>query len=37
MKKKIAFWKNCVLERIHEGDLDVLDECFITIQRTMKK
>ena len=29
--------KNCVLERIQEGDLDVLDEFLITIQRTMKK
>ena len=37
MIKKIAFWKNCVLERIHEGDLDVLVEFFIAIQRTMKK
>ena len=36
MKKKIAFWKNCVLERIQEGDLVVWDEFFITIQRTMK-
>ena len=29
--------KSCVLERIQEGDLEVLDEFLVTIQRTMKK
>ncbi|MED4344243.1 metal-sensitive transcriptional regulator [Heyndrickxia coagulans] len=29
--------KNCVLERIQEGDLDVLDEFLVTIQKTMRK
>lgn len=29
--------KNCVLERIQAGDLKVLDEFLVTIQRTMKK
>lgn len=29
--------KNCVVERIQEGDMDVLDEFLVTIQKTMKK
>ncbi|MCB5934630.1 metal-sensitive transcriptional regulator [Caldibacillus thermoamylovorans] len=29
--------KNCVVERIQEGDMDVLDEFLTTIQRVMKK
>ncbi|WP_018662641.1 metal-sensitive transcriptional regulator [Heyndrickxia acidiproducens] len=29
--------KNCVLDRIQEGDLDVLDEFLVTIQKTMRK
>ncbi|MBS4195428.1 metal-sensitive transcriptional regulator [Lederbergia citri] len=29
--------KNCVVERIQEGDIDVLDEFLITIQKLMKK
>lgn len=29
--------KNCVAERIQEGDLAVLDEVLITIQKLMKK
>lgn len=29
--------KNCVVERIQQGDMDVLDEVVITIQRLMKK
>lgn len=29
--------KNCVVERIQEGDLEVLDEMLITIQKLMKK
>ncbi|MBS4200346.1 metal-sensitive transcriptional regulator [Bacillus sp. FJAT-49732] len=29
--------KNCVVERIQEGDTDVLDEFLITIQKLMKK
>lgn len=29
--------KNCVLERIQQGDLDVLDEFLVTIQKTMRK
>src|SRR5690554_491771 len=29
--------KNCVVERIQEGDMDVLDEFLVTIQRVMKK
>jgi CsoR family transcriptional regulator, copper-sensing transcriptional repressor len=28
--------KNCVVERIQEGDMDVLDEFLKTIQRVMK-
>jgi CsoR family transcriptional regulator, copper-sensing transcriptional repressor len=29
--------KSCVLERIQEGDLEVLDEVLVTIQKLMKK
>ncbi|MCK6205750.1 metal-sensitive transcriptional regulator [Bacillus infantis] len=29
--------KNCVLERIQEGDLEVLDEVLVTVQKLMKK
>ncbi|WP_455661463.1 metal-sensitive transcriptional regulator [Pradoshia sp.] len=29
--------KSCVLERIQEGDTEVLDEVLITIQKLMKK
>lgn len=29
--------KNCVLERIQEGDYEVLDEVLVTIQKLMKK
>lgn len=29
--------KSCVLERIQEGDTEVLDELLVTIQRVMKK
>lgn len=29
--------KNCVVERIQDGDMDVLDEFLTTIQRVMKK
>ncbi|WP_026692045.1 metal-sensitive transcriptional regulator [Peribacillus kribbensis] len=29
--------KNCVLDRINEGDLEVLDEVLVTIDRLMKK
>ncbi|XJZ28059.1 metal-sensitive transcriptional regulator [Bacillota bacterium Lsc_1132] len=29
--------RNCVVERIQEGDLAVLDEVLITIQKLMKK
>ncbi|MCJ8007663.1 metal-sensitive transcriptional regulator [Lederbergia wuyishanensis] len=29
--------KNCVVERIQEGDTEVLDEFLITIQKLMKK
>jgi DNA-binding FrmR family transcriptional regulator len=29
--------KSCVVERIHEGDEEVLDEFLITIQKLMKK
>jgi len=29
--------KNCVVERIQEGDMDVLDEFLTTIQRVMKR
>lgn len=29
--------KSCVVERIQEGDLEVLDEILVTIQKLMKK
>ncbi|CRK80890.1 metal-sensitive transcriptional regulator [Neobacillus massiliamazoniensis] len=29
--------KSCVVERIQEGDMEVLDEILITIQKLMKK
>ncbi|MDQ0219966.1 CsoR family transcriptional regulator [Peribacillus cavernae] len=29
--------KSCVLERIQEGDLEVLDEVLVTVQKLMKK
>ncbi|MDQ0270457.1 metal-sensitive transcriptional regulator [Cytobacillus purgationiresistens] len=29
--------KSCVVERIHEGDDEVLDEFLITVQKLMKK
>ncbi|WP_045519389.1 metal-sensitive transcriptional regulator [Neobacillus niacini] len=29
--------KSCVVERIQEGDLEVLDEVLVTVQRLMKK
>jgi len=29
--------KECVVERIQEGDLEVLDEVLVTIQKLMKK
>src|SRR6476660_8370836 len=29
--------KTCVLERIQEGDMEVLDEVLVTIQKLMKK
>jgi DNA-binding FrmR family transcriptional regulator len=29
--------KNCVVDRIQEGDMEVLDEVLITIQKLMKK
>ncbi|PLT35141.1 metal-sensitive transcriptional regulator [Bacillus sp. V5-8f] len=29
--------KSCVVERIQEGDLEVLDEVLITVQKLMKK
>ncbi|MDM5224594.1 metal-sensitive transcriptional regulator [Cytobacillus firmus] len=29
--------KSCVVERIHEGDEEVLDEFLVTIQKLMKK
>lgn len=29
--------KSCVVERIQEGDLEVLDEVLVTIQKLMKK
>lgn len=28
--------KNCVVERIHEGDMEVLDEMLVTIRKLMK-
>jgi len=32
-----AHMKECVVDRIQEGDLEVLDEVLITIQKLMKK
>ena len=32
-----AHMKECVVERIQEGDMEVLDEVLITIQKLMKK
>lgn len=29
--------KHCVLERVQEGDIEVLDEVLVTIQKLMKK
>lgn len=29
--------KNCVVERIQEGDMEVVDEVLVTIQKLMKK
>ena len=29
--------KECVVDRIQEGDMEVLDEVLITIQKLMKK
>ncbi len=29
--------KNCIVERIQEGDLEVVDELLVTIQKLMKK
>ncbi|MBM4764628.1 metal-sensitive transcriptional regulator [Bacillus sp. B15-48] len=29
--------KNCVVDRIQEGDIEVLDELLVTIQKLMKK
>jgi DNA-binding FrmR family transcriptional regulator len=29
--------KSCVVERIQEGDMEVLDEVLLTIERVMKK
>lgn len=29
--------KNCVVDRIKEGDMEVLDEVLVTIQKLMKK
>ncbi|WP_442595749.1 metal-sensitive transcriptional regulator [Neobacillus sp. D3-1R] len=29
--------KSCVVERIQEGDMEVLDEVLVTVQRLMKK
>ncbi|MFT8322522.1 MAG: metal-sensitive transcriptional regulator [Bacillus sp. (in: firmicutes)] len=29
--------KNCVVERIQKGDMEVLDEVLVTIQKLMKK
>jgi DNA-binding FrmR family transcriptional regulator len=29
--------KSCVVERIQEGDLEVLDEVLVTVQKLMKK
>ncbi|MBB6446938.1 metal-sensitive transcriptional regulator [Bacillus benzoevorans] len=32
-----AHMKECVVERIQEGDMEVLDEVLVTIQKLMKK
>ncbi len=32
-----AHFKSCVVERIHEGDPEILDEFMVTIQKLMKK
>lgn len=32
-----AHMKECVVDRIHEGDMEVLDEVLVTIQKLMKK
>lgn len=32
-----AHMKECVVDRIQDGDLDVLDEVLVTIQKLMKK
>jgi len=32
-----AHMKECVVDRIQEGDLEVLDEVLVTIQKLMKK
>jgi len=32
-----AHLKSCVTERIQEGDLEIVDELLVTIQRLMKK
>lgn len=32
-----AHMKECVVDRIQEGDMDVLDEVLVTIQKLMKK
>lgn len=32
-----AHLKECVVERIQEGDMEVLDEVLVTIQKLMKK
>ncbi|MEK3993011.1 MULTISPECIES: metal-sensing transcriptional repressor [Robertmurraya] len=29
--------RNCVVERIQEGDMEVLDEVLVTVQKLMKK
>ena len=29
--------KSCIVERIQEGDMEVLDEVLVTIQKLMKK
>ena len=32
-----AHMKECVVDRIQEGDMEVIDEVLITIQKLMKK
>lgn len=32
-----AHMKECVVNRIQEGDIEVLDEVLVTIQKLMKK